>query len=148
MRSLITALAFYKASFAGFSRGIWLLTFITFVNRAGTMVVPFMSLYLTKDMGLSLDQVGWIMSCFGAGSVLGSWVGGKLTDKLGFYDVMIGALVTSGLAFFGLQHVHGFVPFCIGVFLLMLLSDAFRPALFVAIRSYAKPADRTRAVTL
>lgn len=148
MRSLITALAFYKASFAGFSRGIWLLTFITFVNRAGTMVVPFMSLYLTKDMGLSLDQVGWIMSCFGAGSVLGSWVGGKLTDKLGFYDVMIGALVTSGLAFFGLQHVHGFLPFCIGVFLLMVLSDAFRPALFVAIRSYAKPADRTRAVTL
>jgi len=34
--------------------------------------VPFLSLYLTKDMGLSLEQVGWIMSCFGAGSVVGS----------------------------------------------------------------------------
>lgn len=148
MGAISRVLRFYIGSFSGFSREIWLLTLITFVNRAGTMVVPFMSLYLTKDMGLSLEQVGWIMSCFGAGSVVGSWLGGKLTDKLGFYDVMIGALATSGLAFFGLQHVHGFVPFCIGVFVLMVLSDAFRPALFVAIRSYAKPEDRTRAVTL
>ncbi|QQR85857.1 MAG: MFS transporter [Flavobacteriales bacterium] len=148
MGAISRALRFYIGSFSGFSREIWLLTLITFVNRAGTMVVPFMSLYLTKDMGLSLEQVGWIMSCFGAGSVVGSWLGGKLTDKLGFYDVMIGALATSGLAFFGLQHVHGFVPFCIGVFVLMVLSDGFRPALFVAIRNYAKPEDRTRAVTL
>lgn len=139
---------FYIGSFAGLSREVWLLAFITFVNRAGSMVVPFLSLYLTKDMGLALEQVGWIMSCFGAGSVLGSWLGGKLTDKLGFYDVMIGALLTSGFAFIALQYVEGFVPFGFGVFILMVLSDAFRPAMFVAIRGYATPETRTRAVTL
>ncbi|MGV3636328.1 MAG: MFS transporter, partial [Flavobacteriales bacterium] len=117
-------------------------------NRAGTMVVPFMSLYLTKDMGLSLEQVGWVMSSFGAGSVLGSWLGGKLSDKLGFYDVMIAALLASGLAFIALQFVHGFMPFCVAIFFLLVLSDAYRPAMFVAIRSYARPEDRTRAVTL
>ena len=139
---------FYVGSFNGLSREVWLLALVTFVNRAGTMVVPFMSLYLTKDMGLSLEQVGWIMSCFGAGSVVGSWLGGKLTDKLGFYDVMLGALITSGVAFIALQYVQGFVPFGIGVFVLMVLSDAFRPAMFVAIRGYATPETRTRAVTL
>lgn len=112
------------------------------------MVVPFLSLYLTKDMGLSLEQVGWIMSSFGAGSVVGSWLGGKLADRLGFYDVMIGALLTSGVAFLVLQYVHGFLPFCVGIFVLLLLSDAFRPAMFVAIRAYAGPESRTRAVTL
>ena len=142
------AYRFYVGSFDGLSREVWLLAFVTFVNRAGTMVVPFLSLYLTKDMGLSLEQVGWIMSCFGAGSVLGSWLGGKLTDRLGFYDVMIGALLTSGFAFVMLQFVKGFVPFGIGVFVLMVLSDAFRPAMFVAIRGYATPETRTRAVTL
>lgn len=148
MQLLKRGYRFYIGSFDGLSREVWLLAFITFVNRAGTMVVPFLSLYLTKDMGLSLEQVGWVMSCFGAGSVLGSWLGGKLTDKLGFYDVMIGALLTSGLAFIALQYVQGFVPFGIGVFVLMVLSDAFRPAMFVAIRGYATPETRTRAVTL
>ena len=148
MSAFPRAFRFYIGSFSGFPREIWLLTLVTFVNRAGTMVVPFMSLYLTKDMGLTLEEVGWIMSCFGAGSVVGSWLGGKLTDKLGFYDVMVGALVTSALAFIALGHLRGLWPFGIGVFGLMVLSDAFRPAMFVAIRSYAAPEQRTRAVTL
>ena len=129
MNALAQAYRFYISSFSGFSREVWLLTLVTFVNRAGTMVVPFLSLYLTKDMGLSLQEVGWIMSCFGAGSVIGSWIGGKLSDKLGFYDVMVGALVTSGLAFIALGQLRGFWPFGIGVFFLMVLSDAFRPAM-------------------
>lgn len=148
VQALVHAYRFYLASFAGFGREIWLLALVTFINRAGTMVVPFLSLYLTKDMGLSLDQVGWVMSSFGAGSVVGSWLGGKLSDKLSFYDVMIGALLTSGIAFIGLQFVHEFEGFCIAIFFLLVLSDAFRPAMFVAIRSYARPENRTRAVTL
>ena len=130
---LTRAYRYYIGSFSGLSREVWLLAFITFVNRAGSMVVPFLSLYLTKDMGLSLEQVGWIMSSFGAGSVVGSWLGGKLTDKLGFYDIMSATLLTSGVAFILLQYADGFWPFCAGVFVLMLLSDAFRPAMFVAI---------------
>jgi peptidyl-tRNA hydrolase len=51
VRTLSNAYRHYISAFAGFSREIWLLTFATFVNRAGTMVVPFLSLYLTKDMG-------------------------------------------------------------------------------------------------
>lgn len=148
MISPAKAYHYYLDSFNGLSREVWILAGVTFVNRAGTMVIPFLSLYLTMDMGLSLQQVGWVMSSFGAGSVLGSWLGGRMSDKLGFYDVMIGALLTSGSAFILLQFVHGFLPFCAGVFVLMLLSDAFRPAIFVAIRAYAKPENRTRAVTL
>ena len=112
------------------------------------MVIPFLSLYLTAEMGLSLKQAGWVMSSFGMGSVIGSWIGGKLTDRIGFYEIMIASLVSSGLAFIMLQYVHGFLPFCIGIFFLMLLADAFRPALFVALRGYASPENRTRAVTL
>jgi predicted MFS family arabinose efflux permease len=148
VRTLSNAYRFYVGSFSGFSREVWLLTFASFVNRAGTMVVPFLSLYLTQDMGLSLHEVGWIMSAFGAGSVAGSWLGGRLADRIGYYSVMVGALGTSAFALIGLQFVQGFWPFCAGVFVLMVLSDAFRPALFVAIRSYASPDQRTRAVTL
>ena len=88
------------------------------------------------------------MACFGAGAVGGSWIGGKLTDRIGFYQVMVLSLFASGIAFIALQWLRGFVPFCIGVFFATLVVDSFRPALFVAIRNYASPENRTRAVTL
>jgi len=139
---------FYVGSFKGFRKEVWLLALVTFINRAGTMVVPFLSLYLTADLGLGLEQVGWIMSCFGAGAVCGSYIGGKLSDKVGFYPVIAASLLSSGLFFFVLQHLQNFESFCVGVFILTLLSDSFRPALFVALRSYSKLENRTRAVTL
>ena len=112
------------------------------------MVIPFLSLYLTASQGLSFQQVGWIMSSFGAGSVFGSWLGGRLTDQIGFYRVMVATLFLSGLAFIGLQWIDGFGPFCIAIFCLTVLTDAFRPAMFVAVRHYASAENRTRAVTL
>ncbi len=148
MNVLAQAYRYYIDSFRGFGPQIWVLTALTFVNRAGSMVLPFLSLYLTKDMGLTLEQVGWIMAAYGAGSVLGSWAGGRLTDRIGFYDVMLASLITSGVAFIALRYVQGFLPFVAGIFVVSLLMDAYRPAMFVAIRAYARPENRTRAVTL
>jgi predicted MFS family arabinose efflux permease len=56
-------------------REIWILTLITFINRAGTMVLPFLSKYLKEDLNLSYAEVGWIMVAFGMGSMLGSLAG-------------------------------------------------------------------------
>ena len=107
-----------------------------------------MSLYLTKNLDFTLKDVGWIMSCFGLGSVLGSWLGGKLTDKIGSYKVMKTSLFFTGLLFLGLQFITSFYGFCIGIFLVMLVADTFRPAMFVALSAYSKPENKTRSVTL
>lgn len=112
------------------------------------MVIPFMSLYLTAKLGYSLEDVGWVLTAFGLGSVVGSWLGGKLTDKLGYYPVMFWSLVLSGILFVLIQFVESFWGFCAGIFLVMLVADTFRPALFVAINRYCKPENRTRSVSL
>lgn len=138
----------YINNFKGFSREIWILTLITFINRAGTMVLPFLSKYLKEDLHFSYSQVGWIMVCFGIGSMAGSWLGGKLSDKLGFYKIMIFSLFTSGIAFVLLQYITSFVGLCIGMFSIMIVADMFRPAMFVSLSAYAKPENRTRALTL
>ena len=138
----------YKDSFSGLSQEIWWLALITFINRAGTMVLPFLTLYLTKDLKLSLSEVGWIMTCFGVGSLLGSWLGGKLTDKVGFYKVMFWSLLTTGFLFIALQFVHTFVGFAIGIFITMTVADTFRPAMFVSLKAYSKPENQTRSLTL
>ncbi|MCD8401824.1 MDR family MFS transporter [Tenacibaculum finnmarkense] len=138
----------YLNTFKGLSREVWWLALITLINRAGTMVIPFLSLYLIKSLNFTLKDVGWIMTCFGLGSVLGSWIGGKLTDKIGFYKVMKASLFLTGLLFIALQFVTSFVGFCIGIFLVMLVADTFRPAMFVALSTYSKPENKTRSVTL
>ena len=78
------ALQRYVNNFRGFSREIWILTLITFINRTGTMVFPFLSKYLKEDLCFTYGQVGTVMMFFGAGSLAGSWIGGKLSDKIGF----------------------------------------------------------------
>ena len=145
---LKTAFYRYINNFKGFTREIWILAIITFINRAGTMVLPFLSKYLKENLHFSYSQVGWIMVCFGFGSMLGSWLGGKLSDKIGFYKIMIFSLFTSGIGFLFLQYVTSFVGLCIGMFSIMVIADMFRPAMFVSLGAYAKPENRTRALTL
>jgi predicted MFS family arabinose efflux permease len=138
----------YINTFKGLSKEVWWLALITLINRAGTMVIPFLSLYLTKDLHFTLIEVGWIMTAFGLGSFIGTWIGGKLTDKIGYYNVMVRSLLTTGFLFIALQSLNTFYSICIGIFLVMLVADMFRPAMFVALSAYSKPENKTRSVTL
>lgn len=138
----------YLNAFKGLSSEVWWLALITFINRAGTMVIPFLSLYLTQDRGFTLENVGFIMSCFGVGSLVGSWCGGKLTDLFGYYRVMLASLIISGILFIIIQFLTAYWAICSGIFVLMIFGDAFRPASFVALNAYSKPENKTRSITL
>lgn len=145
---LKTALSRYINNFKGFRREVWILALITFINRAGTMVLPFLSKYLKENLHFTYGEVGWIMVSFGVGSMLGSWLGGKLSDKIGFYKVMVFSLFTSGILFFVLQYITSFWGLCLGMFIIMTIADMFRPAMFVSLSVYAKPENRVRALSL
>ena len=138
----------YFNTFKGLSTEVWWLALITLINRAGTMVIPFLSLYLTDDLGFSLSKVAWVMSAFGLGSVVGTWIGGKLTDRIGYYKVMVRSLLSTGILFISLQFLETFQSLCLGIFLVMAVADTFRPAMFVAMSAYSKPENKTRSVTL
>lgn len=138
----------YTSSFKGLSKDVWYLALVTLVNRAGTMVLPFLTKYLKEDLTFTYSQVGWVMVAFGLGSLIGSYLGGKLTDLFGFYKVMVGSLLISGFMFFGLQQITTFWGFCLGILLLMSVADMFRPAMFVSLKAYSKPENQTRSLTL
>lgn len=112
------------------------------------MVLPFLSLYLTEDLNISLANVGWIMTSFGLGSLVGSWLGGKLTDRFGYYKVMLWSLLLTGFLFIGLQYVNSFISFAIAIFITMTIADTFRPAMFVSLKAYSTTENQTRSLTL
>ncbi|MEH6657556.1 MFS transporter [Leeuwenhoekiella marinoflava] len=138
----------YLDTFKGLSREVWWLALITLVNRAGAMVIPFLSLYLRDDLGFSLSNVGWVMTCFGFGSLFGSWLGGILSDKLGYYKTILVSLLATGIGFLGLQFISSFWAVCLGFFALIAVADMSRPAFFVALSAYSKPENKTRSLTL
>ncbi|MEM6516209.1 MAG: MFS transporter [Bacteroidota bacterium] len=138
----------YRNSFHGLSKEVWWLALITLINRAGTMVIPFLSLYLINSLEFSVENVAWIMSAFGFGSVVGSWLGGKLTDLVGYYRVMFISLLLTGVLFVLLRYLTGLFQFCLGIFVVMVVADTFRPAMFVALGACSKPENKTRSLTL
>ena len=143
-----TVFRHYISSFEGLSSEVWWLSLVTLINRAGTMVIPFLSLYLSESLAFTMEDIGWVLSAFGLGSLVGSLLGGKLTDKLGYYKVMYASLLFSGLGFIALQFLQDFWSVCAGIFVIMVLADAFRPAVFVALTAYSKEENRTRSVSL
>lgn len=139
----------YKKSFSGLTRGTWLNALALLTNRSGTMVVPFMTLYLTdKEMGHSLSEAGVVMSLFGLGSIAGAYIGGWFSDRIGFFRVQIMSLVLGGLMFFVLGQVKSYSLICFLTFLLAAVNEAFRPANSAATTHYSRPESITRSFSL
>ena len=138
----------YIDSFKGLSKEVWFLALISLINRAGTMVIPFLSLYLTKELEFSESDSGSILAFFGIGSLLGSFLGGKLIDKIGFYKIMVFSLFVTGFGFIGLQYVTSFWGLCFAILGIMTIADMFRPAIFVSLKAYSKPENQTRSLAL
>ncbi len=130
------------------SKEIWMLALLTLINRAGAMVIPFLSLYLTTSLRFSIEDVGWIMTFYGIGSLIGTFIGGKLVDKIGYYRLMYFSLFITSFLFFGLQYLETFNQFVFGIFILSLFADLFRPAIWVAMDAYSNESNKTRSVTL
>lgn len=138
----------YFDNFKGFSREIWVLTLITYINRAGAMVMLFLTKYLHESMFFSLTEIGWMLVCIGIGALVGAWLGGKLTDRLGFYTVMLSSLFLTGFGIISLMFLYDFAEICIGLFLVTVIADMYKPAMYVAVSSFTNKENRTRALTL
>jgi len=131
---LATTANTYRNAYSGLSKQTWLLSLIMLINRSGTMVVPFMTLYLTSpEMGYSIGEAGVVFGLFGAGAFCGAWLGGRLTDKIGFYPVQLFALIAGGILFMLLGQMKTYPLICTFTFLLSFVNESFRPANSTAI---------------
>jgi predicted MFS family arabinose efflux permease len=141
-------LSLYKNAYGGLSPSTWWLALVMLINRSGTMVVPFMTMYLTQSMGVSIGKAGLVMSLFGLGAIVGALLGGKITDRIGFYHVQLFTLTGGGIMFIVVGQMQSYLAICIATFFLSLINEAFRPANSVAIAHYSKQENITRSYSL
>ncbi len=141
-------LRIYADSFKGLSKEAWMLSIVMLINRSGSMVLPFLGVYMTDQLEFSIKESGIVLSFYGVGSVIGSWLGGYFTDKFGEYRVRSTSLFLSAPLFLLIPIFTSVEGMALIILLQSIISETFRPANSVAITKYARPENLTRAFSL
>jgi MFS family permease len=126
----------------------WVLFAGSFVNRLGTFVLPFITLYLTSHRGYSAPQAGLAIAAYGLGGLIAQAVGGLIADRLGRRNTIATSMfAASGLtvALYGASSLPS-------IYALMLLlgvaAEMYRPASGALIADLLPPDQRVTAFTL
>jgi MFS family permease len=126
----------------------WVLFWGTLVNRAASFVGVFLALHLTENLGVAKTTAGWIVGCWGLGSLLASPVAGVAADRIGRRAVMLCGLGLGGLSVLA-------IAFATDLWLLFGLSlvggatqQLYFPASSAAIADVVPREDRPRAYGL
>ena len=137
----------YRNAYTGLTRRVWLLAIVMLINRSGTMVLAFMTLYI-NHIGYSTELAGLVVGVYGIGSLVGAFIGGKISDRFGFYYTQFFSLFCGGLLFITLGQMKTYLSICVCTFFLAMVNESFRPANATAIAHYSTPQNRTQSFSI
>lgn len=112
------------------------------VNRLGSFIVPYLSLVLVREFGLSAERAALLIAAYGGGSLVSVLAGGFLTDTLGRRRTLLLSLVGSGALALGMAlapSLHIFVPLLVAF---AFLADLYRPASSAMIGDHLPSSQR------
>jgi predicted MFS family arabinose efflux permease len=121
---------------------------VQFVNRSGSMVLFFLTLYLTRKLGFTLAQAGQAISVFGVGALAGAYLGGILCDRLGATAVQRLSLLLGGLNLIAMGYTTSHAGILATAFLQGVFAEALLPGNTTAMARECPPAIRTRGFAL
>ncbi len=129
-------------------RAVYLLCAGTLINRAGTLLIPFLTLYLTEHMHTTVRFAAWAMAAYGIGAIGAVLVGGHLADTLGRRAIMLASLTGSAALMVILSAVA--TPWGVVACLVVLgfVGEMYRPACSAMIADLVPGADRQFAYGL
>ena len=138
----------YSSAYGGLPKEIWVLSSALFINRVGTMVLPFLALYLTEHLQYTEAAAGRLSSVYGVGSILGTYLGGRLTRRLGSIRLQVVFLLAAVPFFLATPWFQNWWALAICLLFLSLFAEGIRPASATAIADFSKPGEHTRSLAL
>ncbi len=86
----------FRTTFDEFPRPFWALVSAAFIDRlGGTLIFPFFALYITQKFDVGMTQAGILLGLFSISGLVGSTIGGALTDRFGRRGIVIFGLLAS-----------------------------------------------------
>jgi len=129
-------------------RRIWILSAAALINRAGTMALPFLTLYLIKAIGMTPARAGATLGLYGAVAFFAGPASGRLCDRFGAGPMMLGSLTLSGLSMLAFPFAKSEAAVAAMTVIWALTTEGFRPAVMTAISESAPPELRKQAYAL
>lgn len=133
---------------ASLPRSVWVVFAATLINRAGTMVMPFLVLYLTRSMGMPAARAGLALTVYGLGALITGPLSGRLSDKVGALRVAEVSLLVSGVVVLLLPFLRSFEAILAVTFLWALTGESFRPAVMTVVTDLVAAPQRKPAFAL
>ncbi|HZF11930.1 MAG TPA: MFS transporter [Thermoanaerobaculia bacterium] len=131
----------------GLSARLWLLATATLINRAGTMVLAFLTLYLTKTQGYTAAQAGAFLALYGGVAIGAAPLAGRLCDRFGPLPVIVAGLLSNGLVLLAFPWAHG--PWIVlATFAMAATNETTRPAALAAVTAWSAPEERRMGFAL
>ncbi|HEV7517686.1 MAG TPA: MFS transporter [Thermoanaerobaculia bacterium] len=131
----------------GLPASLWLLFTATLINRAGTMVLPFLVLYLTRTQGYTPGEAGAVLALYGTVAIFTAPFAGRLCDRFGPLPVIVAGLLGNGAVLLAFPLAHG--PWiALAVLGMAATNETTRPASLAAVTTWAAPAERRMAFAL
>src|SRR5262245_28262048 len=127
---------------------VWTVSASQLVNRAGSMVLSFLVLYLTRERGFSAENAGFVLFLYGFGAIVAAPAAGRLVDRMGAVPLMRASLFLSGVTLLAFPFAKSHAAIAAVAILLAVVSESFRPAAMAFIGETVVPANRKSAFAL
>ena len=125
-------------------RPAWILFLGTFLNKFGTFVLPFLTLYLTQR-GFSLNDAGLAISAYGVGGLMASVLGGHLADAIGRRKTIALSMFSVAAAMVLLSQSRSLPAIIAATWLAALTGELYRPASSALLADLVPPELRVTA---
>lgn len=107
---------------------VWLVHATTLINRMGMMVLTYLSIYLTLELGFGEKSAAFIVGVYGLGAFVGAPVAGYLCDRWNAPGVMKLSLFLQGLILLAYPFAGSFYSFLVITLVWAFVGEAFKPA--------------------
>jgi predicted MFS family arabinose efflux permease len=138
----------YAESYLGLPRRAWYLALAQLVNSSGTMVIVFLSIYLTGRHGFSISESGQVISAFGVGMMIGTAGGGMIADRFGPHLSQRISLLLTGFTLFAMSYAESYAVMMFLSVLWGLFNGSVFPANASAMAAECDEKTRSRGFAL
>ena len=137
----------FQETYRKFDPKFWVLTGASFIDQiGGSLIFPFLSLYMTQKFNVGMTEVGTMFLIWGLGAgVLGNTIGGALADKFGRKTNMIFGLIASATSALMMVFIKDIVVFYIVIGVIGIFEDIAGPARQAMVADLVPEKDRAEA---
>ena len=128
-------------------KSIYILFLTQIINSAGSFVFPFLTIYLTKTLSVSVGKAGYFVMLSTGVNIIGTLIGGKLTDYLGRKKVLIIFSCLTAICFIPCAFLtHSLLPWFI--IAAAFFNGAIHPAINAMVSDLTNSDNRNFAFSL